>query len=402
MKTINYDESKVPKYELPSPLITAAGKIIDSSSQWCIEQRAYILKLFEDYIYGQLPPKPDIMNFEVLNIKKDAFKGIATRKEICIKLKMNDGREHNIDLLLYVPNKKSKPAPVFVGLNFLGNHSCSNEKDLLLSKSWFRSSVDAGIIDNRATEAARGHKAYRWPVEQLIDRGYALATVYYGDLYPDGVDKRDDSIYKLFDNDFSGGAISAWAWGLSRVMDYFEADDDVCHRKVTVMGHSRLGKAALWAGAQDQRFAITISNDSGCAGAALTRHYFGETIECLLGNNVGYWCTEKLFDFINEENKLPIDQHALIGLLAPRPAYIASAKEDLWADPTGEFLSAVHAAPVYNLFGSQGLGCDKMPPKNRSIQADIGYHVRSGEHDITEVDWNHYLNFADKHLREIN
>ena len=399
LKTINYDESRVPEYELPSALVTKNGKSINNATEWTNYQREYVLKLFEEYMYGKLPPRPKGMYFEVLNVKENALDGLAVRKEIRIRL-MNNGMQHDLNVLLYIPNNVKTAPPVFLGLNFYGNQTVSKESDISMSKSWMRSNPDAGIINFQATEASRGKATGRWQAEKIIKRGYALATIYYGDVYPDNLNGIGNSIYRLFPYS-NGKAISAWAWGLSRGMDYLESDSSLDCNKVAVIGHSRLGKAALWAGANDQRFALIISNESGCAGAAITRRRFGETIECFPGQNVGYWCVEKFYEYAKRENELPVDQHMLISLAAPRPAYIASASEDLWADPYGEFLAAVHAAPVYKLFGSQGLGCDKMPKVNQSIQSDIGYHIRSGKHGITETDWNHYLAFADKHIKHM-
>ena len=397
MKSINYDESKVPEYTLPSALFDEDAKEINSAFDWVNKQRKYILQLFEEHIYGELPKRPDTMFFEIISVKRNALKGIATRKEIRIHLKNNDGKKHSLDLLLYIPNKTSGTSPAFLGLNFFGNHSCSNEADILLSGKWMRPVEKAGIIDNRATEASRGYNTSRWPIKKIIKKGYALATLYSGDIYPDGMNKRKESVYKLFNSKCSGGAISAWAWGLSRAMDYLENDPNICNNKVIVIGHSRLGKAALWAGAQDQRFAMIITNGSGCGGAALSRRCFGESLESML-NAFPYWFCKKFKDYINKESSLPFDQHMLISLIAPRPVYIASAEEDLWADPKGEFLAGVNAAPVYRLFGSSGLACDTMPKVNRSIMKDIGYHIRLGGHNITEYDWNYFLNFSDKHL----
>jgi (4-O-methyl)-D-glucuronate---lignin esterase len=391
----NFFESKVPEYKLPSALLTEDGKKISSAFDWMNRQRAHILQLFEKHIYGNLPGRTDAMSFEVLNIKKDALDGLATRKEIRIHLMMNNGKKHYIDLLLYVPNNISIPVPAYVGLSFFGNQSCTNENDVLLSEQWMRPVDAAGIVDNKATEASRGYQAGRWPAKRIIERGYAMATMYCGDIYPDAAAKRNDSIYGLFDYECTGGAVSAWAWGLSRAMDYLENDPDICSSKVAVLGHSRLGKASLWAGAQDSRFAMVVSNDSGCGGAAISRRCFGERWEAIL-DMVPYWFCEKLQDYIDREPELPVDQHMLIALLAPRLVYIASAEEDLWADPKGEFLAGVNAAPVYNLFGSNGLGTDVMPELNKPVSEDIGYHIRPGVHNITLLDWEYFLDFSDK------
>lgn len=308
-----------------------------------------------------------------------------------------------MDLLVYIPNGAKRPVPAFLGMNFYGNQTISNDPGITLSKRWVRASKEMGIENERATDASRGKHASRWPVEMILKRGYAVATVYYGDLEPDHNEGWKDGVrgYYLrqqgksqFDPD-DWGAISAWAWGLSRAMDYLVTDTDIDGRRVAVHGHSRLGKTALWAGAKDERFALVISNDSGEGGAAIARRNFGETVADL--NRVfPHWFCERYKEYSADPGLLPVDAHELIALSAPRPVYVASATEDRWADPKGEFLAALNAEPVYALFGKAGLDTDTMPEAGRPIGKTIGYHLRMGSHDITAYDWEQYLNFADR------
>jgi hypothetical protein len=353
-----------------------------------------------------MPEKPRRLSFETTSIDEHALDGKATRKEVCICIEEPKGKL-SIDMLIYLPNEQIQPSATFIGLNFYGNHSISKDPNIKLSKQWMPKNKDFGIISHRATETSRGVRAYRWPIDLIIKRGYAIATIYNGDIDPDFNDGFQNGVHPLFykqgqikpaPNEW--GTIGAWAWGLNRTIDYFEKDERIDHKQIIVMGHSRLGKAALWAGATDQRFALIISNESGCGGAALFRRKYGETIS-FINNLFPHWFCDNFKKYNGKENDLPIDQHMLIALIAPRPVYIASAGQDYWSDPRGEFLSAKNADQIYRILGTDGLNADKIPEINSPILSTIGYHIREGDHDILIDDWRRFLDFADYHIKNV-
>jgi hypothetical protein len=397
------EEARVPPYTLPDPLVMADGTPVRDAASWRARRRPELLRLFESEVYGRTPgPPPGVVPADV-RVDRTALGGAAVRTQVTLRLRQGQA-EPAIHLLLYTPTSASGRVPVVVGLNFNGNQGVHDDPGIALAASWLPDRV-RGVVANRATDLSRGIEASRWQVPLLLARGYALATAYYGDLDPDFDDGFQNGVQPLFYREGQTrpapgewGAIGAWAWGLSRMLDYLETRPDVDARRAIVMGHSRLGKAALWAGAQDTRFALVISNDSGCGGAALSKRVFGETVEHIT-TSFPHWFTPAFAKYAGREADLPVDQHQLLALIAPRPLYVASAVEDSWADPRGEFLGALGADPVYRLLGTPGLGATAMPPVDTPIGRTIGYHVRTGGHDVTAYDWEQYLGFADKALK---
>jgi hypothetical protein len=371
----NYDEEKVPKYTLPDVLKTLDGKTVRNQKVWERSRRPEILKLFEDHIYGQMPKSYDSISYSIANENKTSMGGKAQLKEVQIQI-FNQKKSLKINLVLFVPNHVSKPVPAFLLIN---NRSKDN------------------------TDPTRNIKSQFWPAEILIDSGYAIAAFHVDDLAPDNKEFFMNGALQLYPEQLSADngmrAIGSWAWGASRVMDYFETDPTIDKKRIVLVGHSRGGKTSLWAAAQDQRFSICITNCSGNTGAALARRQFGERISAI--NTVfPYWFNTNYKKYNNNENQLPVDQHMLISLLAPRPVYATNASEDLWADPTGTFLSLRHAEPVYALYNLKSTLPANPPGIDKPIiESPIAYHNRDGKHNLTMYDWNNFIRFADYHFK---
>lgn len=390
------------KIVLPDPLIAQDGSRIGSKEEWNRKRRAEILEMFKRQMYGTAPQAPEKLKFIVFDQDSAALGGKAIRKQVAIYIPGKTDY-HLLDLLIFLPKDVKKPVPLFLGLNFQGNHAVNSDPAIRLSDKWVWIGA-GGSVENHPTERSRGAVSSRWPVEMILQRGYGVATVYAGDLDPDYYDDFKNGIHALYpelqnrEDNFS--TMGAWAWGLSRCMDYFETDSEIDAHKIAVIGFSRMGKAALWAGARDRRFAMVISNESGGGGAALSKRKMGEDL-ARLNNGNPHWFSKSFRQFNNHEEALPFDQHMLISLIAPRPVYIASAEGDPGSDPEGEFLSAKYASPVYNLFGKEAFDNVSFPQIDHPVMKNgMGYHIRSGKHDITSYDWKQYLKFADLNLKD--
>ena len=394
---INTEESKVPSYTLPDPLLTEAGKVVKNRRQWEKVRRPELMALFETEMFGKMPGKPVDMHFKLLSSDAEALGGKATRKEVAVYF--DAAEKVYMVLLMYVPNDRKGPVPAFLGVNFKGNHGTTTDPEVSMPTD----QQLEGYGPNYKLQE-RGANAHRWPYEYVISQGYAVVTFSREDVDPDWHDGFRNGVHAVMDKGLerkadSWGTVATWSWGLSRALDYLETDKDIDSRKVAVIGHSRLGKAALWAGAVDQRFALVISNNSGCSGAAISRRQFGEHL-LRINTTFPHWFCENYKKYNSKEDTLPFDQHELIAMIAPRPVYVASASSDHWADPKGEMLALANASPVYELYGYEGFHAEELPPVNTPMVTDrMGYHMREGKHNIVLYDWQQYVAFADKYLK---
>lgn len=394
----NYDEDLVGGYTLPPLLQRSDGSPVRTPEDWR-GRRQELLGLFASHMYGHTPAGLPRFTPREVEAPVPALGGRAWRQQL--RLEWPGGAA--LDVLVVRP-RHDRPVPVFIGLNYFGNHAVHPDPGILLSQRWMRSSPQHFIVNHRATERTRGTMARRWPLDLIIDRGCAVVTAYYGDLAPDdpsvvatGIAPLAAGLQDDIPADQRWGAIGMWAWGLSQMREAAASVPGIDASRAVVIGHSRLGKAALWAGAQDTRFAMVVSNDSGEAGAALARRNYGETM-ARIATAFPHWFCTRLSSLASRVSDLPFDQHALLALAAPRALHVASAIEDRWADPRGEFLATVAADPVWRLHGMRGLGVARMPEVNQPVGTRVRYHVREGGHDITHYDWQQYLETAKQQL----
>lgn len=382
---------------LPDPLVMADGSPVATPEQWRAQRRPELLRLFEQNVYGKtLVGRPEALRFIVREEKKDARNGKATRLRIGILFEgREDGRQ--MELLVYLPNAAKGPVPLLLGLNFDGNYATTDEADIPLPRSLAAATQPAAI---KAAESRRGRNRAMWPYDAILDRGYGLATAGYNDIEIDAPGHWAEGPRGLAPQPKEGdwGALGSWAWALSRAMDYLQTEPRIDPKRIGLFGFSRLGKATVWAGAQDERFAVVISQASGKGGISLYKHLAGEPVSNLAGKNLAHWFTPDFRRFANHEEQLPVDAHLLAALIAPRPLLILSGIKDSYCDPEGEFLTAVEATPVYRFLGSEGLAPSNWTPHPMFINSRIGYHLREGGHNVTPDDWQATLDWTDRFL----
>ena len=395
----NYDENEIPPFQLPDVLKSVEGTPITNKEEW-ESNRPALLEQFRKYMYGRRLPAADKVEYKVLHEKKNAVDGTAVMRQIEITFSMNSGRSHKVVMLLFIPAAATaeNPAPVFTGLTFIGNHVISDDPDIIMT----------GLIGEefRSFDRTPGAQTRRFPLKEFMRRNFALAVCSYHDFFPDAAAGWSKSILPLFipAEEFcprpeNASAIAVWAWGLSQMLDCLETIPEIDSKNAAVFGHSRLGKTSLWAGAEDTRFKLVCVNDSGCGGAAPNRRLYGETLFVMCHQKEDgfghYWFTHTMLEDSVAPEKLPIDQHQLIALIAPRAIAVHSATEDQWADPRGEYMSLQNASPVYALYGKSTLDDPCPPAPDTPIGTDMSYFLREGKHDLLLSDWQCYMDAFD-------
>lgn len=402
-----------PQAKLPDPLLLQDGRRVTTRAQWEKEARPELQTLFQHYMYGHIPDRPARLRVSVTAEHKDFLGGLATLRLVTIEAAPVTNAPR-IDLMLVVPNQRPGPAPVFLAMNFCGNHALIADPRVPLARGWVYNSCK-GCPSNVVTEAARGGQAADWPLEEIVRRGYALAAFYSGDVDSDRKDV-SDGIYAwraggdpARNNPSHRGSIAAWAWGFHRCVDYLVTDKDVDGRRIAAVGHSRNGKTALLAAAFDERIALAIPHQAGCGGTGPSRvapvlaapqangRPIAETIG-VINKNFPHWFNARFKEFNANPDLLPFDQHSLVALCAPRPVLFSNAQEDQWANPSGQFEVLRAATPVYEFLGAEGLTARTMPPQRQLVNSRLGYYIREGKHSMTADDWKVFMEFADRHL----
>lgn len=380
----------------PDPLIMQDGSSVRSREQWEKERRPELKGLFEHYMYGTWP-KVEGVRASVLFEDPNALDGKATLREIALRWRSaspyGSTEAGPVYLLEAVPNRRRGPAPVFVGINFCGNHAVLPDPRIHVPEGWMYANYP-GVVKNRATAAGRGTQVDVWNIEKAVDRGYAVATFYNGDVQADNPDlARADTAFSP-----ETATVARWASGISRAVDYLVTRPEIDRRRIIAVGHSRNGKASIVAAAFDERIALAIPHQAGCGGTAPSRGKVGESVT-RINTSFPHWFNGMFKQFNDRPELLPFDQHELVALVAPRPVLFSNATEDTWANPDGQFEVLKAADPVYRFLGVEGLGAETRPPVGQLLDSRLGYFIRPGKHSMTPEDWDAFLNFADRQLR---
>lgn len=388
---------------LPDPLMFLDGSKVSTKEAWLEKRRPELKLLFQHYMYGHLPPSPDHIDARLVATHKDFAGGKGTMK--VLEIHTGTGGSPVIDLLLLVPTNQKGPVPVFLAMNFCGNHAVVPDSRVPIPRSWVYSTCK-GVMEGHASDAGRGSQAADWAVEKTLERGYALATFCSGDIDSDRKEV-SEGIYAwlLKQKDPSAkpdpanrGSIAAWAWGFHRAVDYLVTDPEIDSKRIAAVGHSRNGKTALLAAAFDERIALAIPHQAGCGGTSPDRGTVGESVE-RINTAFPHWFCGNFKEFNKSPEKLPFDQNALVALCAPRPVLFSNAEEDQWANPSGQFEVLKAADPVYRFLGASGLEAKEMPRRGELSSGTLGYFIRPGQHSMTAEDWQIFLAFADRHFK---
>ena len=396
---VNYNEDSVGTYTLPDPLVMLNGKKVKNARMWYKKRRPEIVGLFEKYQYGRVPGRPADMSFNVFDKGTPALDGKAIRKQVTVYF-TKDTSKYKMDILIYLPAGVTKPVPLFLNIGFSVNSSVADDPGISTGYMWGK--------DGKRIPAPRKGGFGRVNLDQFLSQGIGYANVCYSDIEPDFADGikygirgyylKPGTTYPAPDE---WGAISAWSWGLSRAMDYFETDPQIDAGKVALFGVSRLGKTVLWTGARDTRFGMVIASCGGEGGAAISRRWYGETIDHMTHpTRYFYQFAANWRNYKDDPSMSPVDAHMLVALMAPRPLLLQTGETDNWSDPKGEFLAAVAAEPVYLLLGKKGLGTDVMPAAGMPVLNDLGYFMHAGGHGAMPSDYEVFIRFMKMHFFE--
>ena len=395
---------------LPDPLVMSDGTRATTKDEWLAKRAPELRALFAHYMYGERP-QPRAVTSKIIREDKAALGGKATLREMLVDC----GLDAPVHLLIVIPNTRAKPAACFLGMNFHGNYQLLDDPKIQMPQGWVGDKF-SGAEPNRAADAGRGKEKDTWALEQSVDRGYAVATFFSGDVVPDDRALAEAVLRRLraSGSEERGpsdtATIMAWSWGFSRMLDCLLTVPEIDGKRIAVVGHSRNGKTALVAGAFDERIALVIPSQAGCGGSAPDRvapelsapQANGRpTVETtpVINKSFPHWFSGTFKEFNAAPARLPFDQHALIALCAPRPVLLSNATGDKWANPPGQFEMLRAADPVYRIVAGEGLGAEKMPEVGVLLDSRLGFYIREGKHSMTAPDWKVWLDFADKWLK---